>query len=393
MKKHILFSITLLAFMLSFLSCQKEEDTPKTPKVTEEYIGVSATAVTFTWTVDWLGKFASIVEVSENEDMSNSQTFGSETESDNYSFTATATGMEEAAVYYYRYLIWNQNYVDNKFKTEVKRVVPTGPIGSINGLFSVSDSVQVYFSKGNLQYNGTTNTWKFADRPWDLIGTDQDNSSQNTIRDLFGWGTSGWNCGNLYYRPYDTNVSDGSQYGPLGNNNLIGSYADSDWGVYNAICNGGNQAGLWRTLTREEWAYVFNTREGTWLNGVANARYAKAEVNDTAGVILFPDSYDHPSGVPEPNNINKATASYVSNVYSVDDWNLMEQVGCVFLPAAGFRHGTSAYSVGFKGYYWSASYANNIGAYGVGFFDSDLDLEGSGFRNSGRSVRLVCNAQ
>ncbi len=201
--------------MLPFLSCQKEEDTPKAPKVTEEYIEVSATAVTFTWTVDWLGKFASVVEVSENEDMSDSQTFGNETESDNCSFTATATGLNEASVYYYRYLIWNPNYEDNKFKTEAKRVVP-GHIGSINGLFSVSGSEQVYFSKGNLQYDGSTDTWKFADHQWDVIGDSQGNSSQSTIRDLFGWGTSGWNSGNTYYRPYDTDKSDGSSVRPLG---------------------------------------------------------------------------------------------------------------------------------------------------------------------------------
>ena len=29
------------------------------------------------------------------------------------------------------------------------------------------------------------------------------------------------------------------------NNNLTGKYADADWGVYNAVSNGGKKAGLW----------------------------------------------------------------------------------------------------------------------------------------------------
>ena len=34
----------------------------------------------------------------------------------------------------------------------------------------------------------------------------------------------------------------------------------ADWG-YNAIANGGNQAGFsWRTPTNDEWGYLFNTR-------------------------------------------------------------------------------------------------------------------------------------
>ena len=47
---------------------------------------------------------------------------------------------------------------------------PLIPTGAINGLFSVSATQQVYFSQGNLQYIGNTNTWKFADHQWDVIG-------------------------------------------------------------------------------------------------------------------------------------------------------------------------------------------------------------------------------
>ncbi len=494
MKKHILLSITLLAFMLSFLSCQKEEDPTKTPKVTEESVEAIATTATFSWTVDWLGKFASMVEVSENEDMSDSQTFGSETETENKDFTATATGLKAETRYYYRYLVWNKYFEDNKFQTNVKsfitlydglatvttaavsnvsscsvkcggdvtydgnhtvterglcwstspnpdingshvssgegpgaftcsianlepetnyhvRAYATNsvgtsygtevsfttkavPTGAINAIFSVSSSEQVYFSQGNLQYIGSTGTWKFADNQWDIIGTSQGNSSSSTTRDLFGWGTSGWSCGNTYYRPYDTYSVD-YYYGPHGDNDLTDSYANSDWGVYNAISNGGNQSGLWRTLTSDEWWYVLNTREGSLLNAVADARYAKAMVNDIAGVILFPDSYTHPNGVPEPSNINTYGAGFTSNSYSGDNWDQMEQAGCVFFPAAGQRYETSVSGVGVwgsLGVYWSVSGYGNYFAYFMTFDNSSLHT-GAGGREFGMAVRLVRDAQ
>ena len=39
----------------------------------------------------------------------------------------------------------------------------TVPEGVINGLFSVSSTKKVYFSQGNLQYQASTNTWRFAE--------------------------------------------------------------------------------------------------------------------------------------------------------------------------------------------------------------------------------------
>ena len=43
--------------------------------------------------------------------------------------------------------------------------------------FLVSDSMQVYFSPGNLQYKASTNTWRFAINPWDCIGDANNNIS------------------------------------------------------------------------------------------------------------------------------------------------------------------------------------------------------------------------
>ena len=42
-------------------------------------------------------------------------------------------------------------------------------IDRIGGKFSVSDSKQVFFSPGNLQYNAALNRWRFAENQYDCI--------------------------------------------------------------------------------------------------------------------------------------------------------------------------------------------------------------------------------
>ena len=114
------------------------------------------------------------------------------------------------------------------------------PEGSINGIFSISDNQQVWFSQGNLQYIGsaTPAIWKFAENQWDYLGTStgQNSDATDVDRDLFGWATSGWysgTSGTNYYMPYDVNTTS-AYYGP-GYNDLTGENAEADWGVYNNI--------------------------------------------------------------------------------------------------------------------------------------------------------------
>lgn len=75
------------------------------------------------------------------------------------------------------------------------------PMGAVDGLFSVSATKKVYFSKGNLQYQASTNTWRFATNQWDRIGSGNSSisSSYSGWIDLFGWGTSGYNHGATCY--------------------------------------------------------------------------------------------------------------------------------------------------------------------------------------------------
>ena len=262
------------------------------------------------------------------------------------------------------------------------------PDGAIAGIYSVSAMEKVYFSQGNLQYQASTNTWRFAEKQYYTIGENNSNisSSYSGWIDLFGWGTSGWNCGNTYYRPWDSNNSDGSLYGPPGQYNLTGSYANSDWGVHNAISNGGNRVGLWRTLTKSEWAFLLTTRYTS-----SGIRFAKAQVNGVNGVILVPDDWNVTTF--SLNNTNETGASFTSNVVGEMVWqNTFEPAGAVFLPAAGFRYGASVVSVGGGGLYWSASCDNSYSAYDV-YFYGGLGTDHWNVRFYGLSVRLVCPAE
>jgi hypothetical protein len=67
----------------------------------------------------------------------------------------------------------------------------------------------------------------------------------------------------------------------------------------------------------------------------------------------------------------------------------MEAAGCVFLPAAGRRDGTSVNSVGGRGRYWSSTPNGANSAYCLGFNSSGVDPANSLNRYYGFSVRLV----
>lgn len=167
----------------------------------------------------------------------------------------------------------------------------TAPEGMLNGLFSVSENNQVYFSQGNLQYIGSATTpyWKFAEHQWDYIGEAQIGDSQTADRDLFGWGTSGYNHGAECYQPWSTSGNNGDYY--VYDNwqaNLFDQTGQADWGC-NAISNGGNQPNQWRTLTQPEWNYLFFER-----NTTSGIRFAYAQINNINGLILLPDNWDVP---------------------------------------------------------------------------------------------------
>ena len=283
--------------------------------------------------------------------------------------------------------------------------------GALHGLFQInSGGTKVNFSQGNLQYIGSASTpyWKFADNQYDYLGTTtgQNSDATNVDRDLFGWGTSGWDNHNYFYQPYSTSnttsgtytSSNGYGYGPTDgsayNYSLTGTYAKSDWGVYNAILNGGTTAGMWRTLTIAEWTYVFNSRTtGGNVFATAEARYTMATIRTDVdggvnGIILFPDGVDIASSEVTTAGAVNGTSAWGTQCTAAQ-WSALAAKGCVFLPAAGFRGGISVYDAGADGYYWSSSDGGSDFAYYVYFHSGYLNPAGSNSRWYGNSVRLV----
>ncbi|MBR4453708.1 MAG: T9SS type A sorting domain-containing protein [Bacteroidales bacterium] len=268
-------------------------------------------------------------------------------------------------------------------------------------VFSVSATTQVVFSPGNLQWSATNGgntatthavadsstaagTWRFAPNQWDAIGAGNDNISSTYTEwiDSFGWGTSGYN--NKY--PYMTSTTDTDYVN--GNNHIAGTYYD--WGVYNAIYNPKTNTtdvpGTWRTLTKDEWVYLLNTRPT-----LSSIRYAKATVCGSVGVIIVPDNWSNIYYIL--TNVNTSSATYTSNIISATDWAKMESAGCVFLPAAGSRWYIYIGGVGSSGDYWSTTYYDSNNAYYLGFYWSTLDVSYNHFLHDGLSVRLVKDVQ
>lgn len=292
-----------------------------------------------------------------------------------------------------------------------------GYAGSTVGfLFSVAADRQVIFSQGNLEYQASTGTWRFAEDQNFFIGNNAGNNADTTTRktqsdwiDLFGWGTSGWNNGNVKYMPYDANVKDWTNiyYGPKSGDtyyDLTGDYANSDWGVYNRISNGGNKTGMWRTPTISEWSYLTNYSRGATntVNNITRAKYTYASIaNMHNGIIFFPDTFTVPTLTNSTWGPINQKSAYTTSI-SESDWYALEAAGCIFLPAAGGRSAAgssqaapSVSDVNNYGRYWSSTKSTNNSKACAAQFQSDGNFTASTSssylltKSSGYSVRLI----
>ena len=264
------------------------------------------------------------------------------------------------------------------------------PEGTINGVFSVGNDKKVFFSKGNLQYQASTDTWRFAESQFDVVGLDnkQISDSDTCWIDLFGWATSGFPHGSVCYQPWSSsgNAREYYAYELLGKCNLFDKTGQADWG-YNAISNGGNTQNVWRTLKHEEWGFLLKERKTN-----SGLRFVKAEVDKVNGLVIFPDNWD--STLYKVNKPNEEESMYSDNMIFFSDWLMtFEYNGCVFLPAAGSRDELSVRNLNVSGNYWSSTCTD---AYSAGVLSFDflyLNVYPSGGSSatcrSGFSVRLV----
>lgn len=313
------------------------------------------------------------------------------------------------------------------FAYPAKLAVGTKIVSSFPGLFSVSSTKKVIFAQGNLQYLGNadgTGTWRFAEHQYDFMGdgpssgtsfqgnVDYTSLGYNTYntgsgsnpptdgdkiaaRDLFCWGTSGYN--DKY--PYMTITNVASYY----DGSMVGDNANYDWGVYHSasgsstekITNGGNKS--WRLLTSQEWNYVMNRKNYVYTRDdykenkklYCDATLTGITTNDIKGLIVFPDGWTGDA----IKTIKYEDAGYDNNVFNAVQWVMLEELGCVFLPAAHTREG-STFTFLNQGHYWSSTIRYTVGEYRgccIEFWSgSSLSSSTNNrVRRYGQSVRLI----
>lgn len=260
---------------------------------------------------------------------------------------------------------------------------PTGgsevsaPTGALPYKFYGPGGKHIFISKGNLQYQASTSTWRFAENQHDYIGNNPGNttswanrSTQSGWIDLFCYGTSGLNG----IEPWDF------KYGPH-----MPSFPDAaimstnaDWGA-NAISNGGNKAGMWRTPSAEEMEYW--TANGHIVN-VTGIGYLTA---------VTPIDYQHPDDIPF------ITSSVEGTVLTLVQYNRLCSLGVLFLPMPGIAtadEGVNSVYVGQHGEYW-ASTLNSSGEICLGKFSAYNGTYTHYLSNTvamfPAAVRLVCD--
>lgn len=259
--------------------------------------------------------------------------------------------------------------------------------GALSGKFSVAADKQVVFSQGNLQASTTDLgehwTWSFAENQWDLInfGGNKVNGngtvSQNGPVDLFGWSSPA-----TYYGIHKSKIE--SDYS--------GEFVD--WGT-NIISNGGNEANLWRTLTKDEWKFLLHERTN------ADELLGMGKVDGISGLILLPDDWNLPDAAifysAKDSNLvwrpdydaymNYGSYCYYHNSYTVEQWSIMESAGAVFLPVAGYRQAASL--SGGVNYYWSSSLKTEERAYVMSYSPHTIYPQKDIPLYYGNPVRLV----
>jgi hypothetical protein len=253
------------------------------------------------------------------------------------------------------------NPASYKFKTV--RFIPEG---LLSGVFTVDNNgKKVGFSQGNLQYQASTQIWRFAEHQYDTIGALNENISDTYSDwiDLFGWNTAD--------KPTLATKTNADY--------SAGEF--TDWGD-NPISNGGNTAEQWRTLTKAEWLYLFKGRtDADKLFGLGCIYFNTEKTKWINGIFIIPDDWTCPEGAhftPStqvtdeelgklewtayelPAYENEKSGNFKHNVYTLNEWKTLAESGVVFLPAAGNRNGTKVDEVGAWGIYWSSTYSGSV---------------------------------
>ena len=211
-----------------------------------------------------------------------------------------------------------------KFKADI-------PEGALPGLFSVSTTKKVRFSKGNL--------WADSDNALHFEANQYSYSSASTK-----------DASHVSHFTWSSTVSDA-----VGNSNS-GDYLFCD--ESHKVSVDGSDA-IYYALSKDEWEYLFNNHSYKWVM-----------VNNVSGYVIAPDGFT-----------GSLAESYTDDAALATD-NL------VFLPAAGYCNGGNVGGQGTYGIYWSSTPGGGNNAY-YQYFRSGEQIVGYNDRSPGYPVRAV----
>ena len=312
--------------------------------------------------------------------------------------------------------------------------------------FSVSANKKVYFSRGNLKADftsgGYAEGWSFHDTQFGEVAGPTQNLDNPNDKYYYVHQQSGSNTNNpsapngiifINHQDYGDRFTWGYFSSiTLATTEYVQSAEDlsktaavaKDWGC--VFTENSSEGGNWRTLSANEWIYLFNGATTGTSNAVrGDKRFLRVRIRnfyinpintsyneECWGVFVFPDNYQG-SNLTGTYTFNSNTLNQIdySDANGNADVAQMLNDGAVFLPCVGYRYDDRyydyvCYSLGYKigagiGYYWSSTHIDGttnyakalkfvVRGYGTnsttGVSIEDLP------RNYGYCVRLVWDA-
>ena len=92
----------------------------------------------------------------------------------------------------------------------------------------------------------------------------------------------------------------------------------------------------WRVLTSDEWSYLLVDGGGVGREN-GNDLNALGRVNGQNGLVILPDGWVQPEGVPAFVTVSQGIG-YELNSYTSEQWAIMASSGAAFLPCEGYGY-------------------------------------------------------
>ncbi len=267
------------------------------------------------------------------------------------------------------------------------------PSGALPAKFSVSDTKKVYFSTGNM-YHGTWiyNRWHkegfyLEDWQWQRQPS-RDSLWRKDHKIHFYWSKINIiSCWQHYYRDESHATVDDIFF-----TNLTEDTPHPDFSV---IINDVERKGEWRTLSTEEWEYLFRKRKMTYdkprcTNWFLAIKLADGEI--FKGILVYPDDYNG----PEIDREHKEEWQKLK-------WKDIHDAGILFLRSCGIREEDrvtkTELATGEIGCYWTSNCSKTDRTQASSLYfqdmtnpfipDSGIYTEDTSYRGTARNVRLV----